>query len=56
MNKIKDMTRQIARAVWSHRAGYAFLAGTYGAGCLGLDKETVMLLATLGYVALTIRG
>lgn len=43
---------KIAKAMWSHRAVYAGLAGVYGAACLGLDKDLANQMLTGLYVAM----
>ncbi len=55
-NKIKDVSRQIVRAVWCHRMIYAGLAGAYGALCFDLLDKTVVEQLVCGlYVALVVQ-
>lgn len=54
--RIKKTAVKLAQSMWSHRFIYAGLAGAYGAGCLGLDKEIVQQIVAALYVALVLKG
>ena len=49
---MKDAMKRVGKVVWSHRAVYLCLACTYGAACLGVDKELVNQAATAFYAML----
>ena len=49
---MKDFVGKVVKALWTHRAVYAALAGAYGALCLGADKDLVNQCVTAFYAAL----
>jgi hypothetical protein len=52
---MKKFVETVVKAVWSHRAVYAALAGAYGALCLGADKEVVNHCVAGFYAALALQ-
>ena len=56
MDLMKKVLRTLGLAHWTHRMIYAGLAGAYGAGCLGLDKDIVMQITAALYCAMFVKG
>lgn len=52
MERMKSVAETVGRAVWSHRGVYVCLACTYGAACLGVDKEVINQAAAAFYAML----
>jgi len=52
---MQEIVLKLLRALWSHRAVYAALAGAYGALCLGADKEVVNHCVAGFYAALAMQ-
>lgn len=47
--------KQVHARLWTHRAVYCGLAGSYGAICFGMDKEVVNMVLTALYTALAVQ-
>ena len=56
IERMKEKSKVVVAAVWSHRMMYAGLAGAYVAACCGVDKEVVQQIVAALFVAIVVKG